>query len=129
MNCGVLMRLDVRVWNGVRSPGNRAQHNRPRASTHALGTCVALIAPMAEARGIVAEIDGAELTVLLNPAAGSTEGEDTANELEKGFSQMGVSARIEMVEPASLVERLRQLVADGARAVAVGGGDGSLSSA
>jgi diacylglycerol kinase family enzyme len=87
------------------------------------------MAPMEEARGIVAELGGAELTVLLNPAAGSAEGENTAKEIETAFSQMGVSARIEMVEPASFLERLRQLVADGARAVAVGGGDGSLSSA
>jgi diacylglycerol kinase family enzyme len=84
---------------------------------------------MEDARGILVELDGAELPVLLNPAAGSTDGESTAKELQTAFGKMGVSARIEMVEPGALVGRLEQLVAQGARAVAVGGGDGSLSSA
>ncbi len=84
---------------------------------------------MEQAGGIVAELNGAELPVLLNPAAGSTPGEQTARELVELFTEAGVSPRIEMVRPEALVARLRQLIADGARAVAVGGGDGSLSTA
>src|SRR5688572_8051172 len=84
---------------------------------------------MEHAHGIFAELNGAELPVLLNSAAGSTDGGETAKDLTEAFHRVGVSARVEVLEPELLGQKLKELAAAGAKVIAIGGGDGSLSSA
>lgn len=108
---------------------NGAQDNRPGKPSHARGTCVANLPCMNQGGGILAELDGAELPVLLNAAAGSTEGEDTAKKLTEAFREVGVRSQVEILEPDAIDPKLRELAASGAKVVAIGGGDGSLSSA
>jgi diacylglycerol kinase family enzyme len=71
---------------------------------------------------------GAQLPLLLNSAAGSTPGA-SLEELTELFREAGVAPQIEVVEPAQLARTVRKLAESGVAAVAVGGGDGSISTA
>lgn len=71
---------------------------------------------------------GQRIPVLLNPSAGSAS-EERAAQLIDVFGAAGVIADIETLEPDGFVERIRELMNAGAPAVAVGGGDGTISSA
>src|SRR5688572_3013100 len=106
-----------------------AQDNGLGTPSHEDGTCVANVACMSQGGGIIGERDGAELPVLLNAAAGSTEGEDTAKKLTEAFREVGVPSQVEILEPDLINQKLRELAASGTKVVAIGGGDGSLSSA
>ena len=64
-------------------------------------------AGMDHAHGIFAELNGAELPVLLNSAAGSTDGGETAKDLTEAFHRVGVSARVEVLEPELLGQKLK----------------------
>lgn len=74
------------------------------------------------------DLIGPKIPVLLNPGAGSASEERVAQVLDL-FGAAGIHADIEAVDPETAVKRLRELVEAGAPAVAVGGGDGTISSA
>jgi len=70
--------------------------------------------------------------VLLNQAAGAvaTSGmKDVAGQVSAALGQAGVAADVRAVDSRSIAAEVRAAVAGGARAVVVGGGDGTLSSA
>jgi diacylglycerol kinase family enzyme len=83
---------------------------------------------MESSRDLLESLNG-ELPVLLNPSAGSNDGADTARELQRLFAQAGVHTRIEFIQPADIDARLAQLIDQGVKLVAIGGGDGSISAA
>lgn len=66
--------------------------------------------------------------VLLNPGAGSAPAE-RIDEIGHLFAEAGIHADIETVPPAQLQQRIRELTGNGIRAIAIGGGDGTISSA
>ena len=66
--------------------------------------------------------------VLLNPSAGSAPAE-RVDAIGHAFAEAGIHADIETVEPARLEERISALKDEGVRAIAVGGGDGTISGA
>jgi diacylglycerol kinase family enzyme len=70
---------------------------------------------------------GTELPLLINSAAGSTS--TSPDQLEEAFRSAGVSIAIHSVAPDDFPGRLRALVEQGAPAVGVGGGDGTISTA
>jgi len=63
---------------------------------------------------------------MLNRGAGSAE---RRAELEGAFSAAGIAVTITETEPAELAAAIRQAVAGGAPAIAVAGGDGTISTA
>jgi diacylglycerol kinase family enzyme len=71
---------------------------------------------------------GAELPLLINSAAGSTSA-TSQEQLEEAFRSAGVSIAIHSVAPGDFPGRLRAFVEQGAPAVGVGGGDGTISTA
>jgi diacylglycerol kinase family enzyme len=71
---------------------------------------------------------GPRLPILLNPEAGSKPAERT-DEVREMLSLSGIQPVIELVEPELLAARVRELAQGGAPVVAVGGGDGTVSSA
>lgn len=82
---------------------------------------------MIEGRPVGAAL-GTQLPILLNPEAGSNPA-DRSGEVQEAFRESGIQSTIELVEPDALVARVRELAHAGAPAVAVGGGDGTISSA
>src|SRR5918998_745980 len=70
--------------------------------------------------------------VLLNEGGGTIrlQGPETYRAtLEKAFADRGVDATIELVRGEEIEQKLRQALAQGYDAIAVGGGDGTISAA
>src|SRR5262245_56979958 len=89
--------------------------------------CVALIARVQTRRVNPSDL-GEKLPLLVNTAAGSSSSFLT-RELEEAFHAVGVTVGLEWVAPENLAARVRWLVDQKAPAVAIGGGDGSISAA
>jgi diacylglycerol kinase family enzyme len=73
-----------------------------------------------------------KIVALLNQPAGTSKNADRAAQLHTLFAAAGIDAEVRPIDPAKLADEIKRLVRSSAEkldAIAVGGGDGTLSSA
>lgn len=80
----------------------------------------------AEVKPAVVGAGGEGLTVIVNPSAGPALSANPADALREGLPAARI---VELDDPSHLPEALRRAVSDGARALGVSGGDGTVNCA
>src|SRR5687767_8543465 len=73
------------------------------------------------------DFSGRLLPLVINPDAGSAA--HASEEIVQALEHAGVRVSLQPIEPAQLIETVRRLSAEGSTAIAIGGGDGTISSA
>lgn len=68
------------------------------------------------------------MTVLLNPASGTSDSGERSRRITKWFSTNGLNARVSLIpEGSDVTELARAAIGDGDRIIVAGGGDGTIS--